>query len=187
LAKSPLYIGLIGLAEAIPAIGLALHAGAIVDRGVPELIYKGLLKLCFLSVVVMVVSQIEGFGIPGFEVFGLSGGVWGLFAASFTAGIGRAFAQPSMYALIPKVVSRELLATASAWAAMWLQLARVSGPALGGVLMAVVGIYGTSLAIGTALLGALFWSISPGSKEDSLPKQSVGLSQSPNPLPGTLN
>jgi MFS family permease len=184
LTKSPLYIGLIGLAEAIPAIGLALHAGAIVDRGVPELIYKGLLKLCFLSVVVMVVSQIEGFGIPGFEVFGLSGGVWGLFAAYFTAGIGRAFAQPSMYALIPKVVSRELLATASAWAAMWLQLARVSGPALGGVLMAVVGIYGTSLAIGTALLGALFWSISPGSKEDSLPKQSVGLSRREELLSG---
>jgi MFS family permease len=170
LTKSPLFIGLIGLAEAVPAIGLALHAGAIVDRGVPELIYKGLLKLCFLSVIVMVVSQVDGLGIPDLEVFGISGSVWGLFAASFTAGIGRAFAQPSIYALIPKVVSREHLATASAWAAMWLQLARVSGPALGGVLMAAVGLYGASIVIGAALLGAIFWSISPLTSESSEPK-----------------
>ena len=172
LTRSPLYIGLIGLAEAIPAIGLALHAGAIVDRGVPELIYKRLLKLCFLSVLIMMLSQLDGLGVPGIEVFGISGGVWGLFAASFTAGVGRAFAQPSMYALIPKVVSRELLATASAWAAMWLQLARVSGPALGGILMAASGIYGASLVIGIALLGAIFWSISPKVSEQPLLKES---------------
>lgn len=172
LTKSPLFIGLIGLAEAIPAIGLSLHAGAIVDRGVPELIYKGLLKLCFLSVVIMVLSQIDGLGVPGIEVFGVSGSVWGLFAASFTAGIGRAFAQPSIYALVPKVVSRELLATASAWTAMWLHMARVSGPALGGVLMAAVGIHGASVVIGVALLGAIFWSISPKSQDASAQKRS---------------
>ena len=37
LTKDPLFLGLIGLVEAIPALGLALYAGYIVDRSLARL------------------------------------------------------------------------------------------------------------------------------------------------------
>ena len=44
LTKNPLYLGLIGLAEVIPAVSLALYAGHIVDK-------KDRRKMILLSVV----------------------------------------------------------------------------------------------------------------------------------------
>ncbi len=40
LTKDPLFLGLIGLAEAIPALGLALYAGYIVDRSRPMVVLR---------------------------------------------------------------------------------------------------------------------------------------------------
>src|ERR1700733_675254 len=39
IKKDPLYLGLVGLTEAMPALGLALFSGWIVDRGRPLTIY----------------------------------------------------------------------------------------------------------------------------------------------------
>ena len=49
LTHDPLYLGLIGLAEAIPALGLALPSGWIVDHGRPLAIYRRALACSVLS------------------------------------------------------------------------------------------------------------------------------------------
>lgn len=50
LTKDPLSLGLIGLMEIIPALGMALFAGHIVDQKKSEIYFFGLLAF-FLSLV----------------------------------------------------------------------------------------------------------------------------------------
>ena len=49
LLQDPLSLGLIGLAEAVPAIGLAMYAGYIVDRSRPLLIYRRVMYVSLTS------------------------------------------------------------------------------------------------------------------------------------------
>ncbi len=134
LTKDPLYIGLIGLAEAIPALGLALYAGYLVDRSRPLIVFRMVLGSSFLSAIVMFVSQhfTSQFNVQSQVLF--------LFLSSILTGTARAFSQPSMYAIVPKLIPRELLSKTSAWMALTMQTARISGPALGGILYGLVGI-----------------------------------------------
>ena len=48
LTKDPLFLGLIGLVEAIPALGLAIYAGYIVDRSRPLLIFRRVVAISLL-------------------------------------------------------------------------------------------------------------------------------------------
>jgi hypothetical protein len=63
LTHDPLYLGLIGLVEAIPAIGLALFAGYIVDRSRPLIVYRRLVVVSLTSGLLMLFSQ-----LPSMEV-----------------------------------------------------------------------------------------------------------------------
>jgi MFS family permease len=73
-----------------------------------------------------------------------------LFVATFVMGIGRAFENPTTQALLPNLVSRERLPTATAnWAAAN-RVAVISGPAIGGIL------YALSPAITYASAAAMF-------------------------------
>ncbi|MGZ3685023.1 MAG: MFS transporter, partial [Bdellovibrionota bacterium] len=57
LTHDPLHLGLIGLAEAVPAIGIALYAGYIVDRSRPLRVYGMVLLGSLLSALVVFLSQ----------------------------------------------------------------------------------------------------------------------------------
>jgi MFS family permease len=138
LTKDPLYLGFIGLAEAIPAIGLALYAGYIVDRNRPLVIYRRLVFVSLTSGLLMLVSQLPFWEIP------VSSQVTLLFCSSFLTGCARAFSQPSMYSLVPKLIPRALLPKSSAWMSSAMQTARMSGPAMGGILYAFLGVSGTA-------------------------------------------
>jgi MFS family permease len=161
ITKNPLYLGFIGLAEAVPALGLALHAGALVDRGSAETIYRRVLELSLVSAVVLLLSQIPSLQLSETVLLGLPGSAWALFFSAFLSGVARSFSQPSIYAIVPRIVPREHLSQASAWMAAWLQLARISGPALGGVLFAFVGITGAGVAVCLALVAAIGASLTP--------------------------
>jgi MFS family permease len=141
LTKDPLYLGLIGLVEAIPALGLALYAGHVVDRGRPLVIYRRLTFVSLTSGLVMLFSQIESFEISyHYQIIFL-------FLSSFLTGCARAFSQPSMYSLIPKIIPRALLSKSSAWMSSAMQTARMSGPAVGGILYGFLGLFGTGLIV----------------------------------------
>lgn len=141
LTKDALYLGLIGLVEAIPALGLALFAGYIVDRSRPLVIYRRLTFVSLTSGLLMLISQWESLGLSVDLQVPL------LFCSSFLTGCARAFSQPSMYSLVPKLIPRPLLPRSSAWMSSAMQTARVSGPALGGVLYGMVGVSGTAIVV----------------------------------------
>ena len=141
LTKDPLYLGFIGLTEAIPAIGLALYAGYIVDRNRPLVIYRRLVFVSLTSGLLMLISQLPYWDIS------ISNQVTLLFCSSFLTGCARAFSQPSMYSLVPKLIPKALLPKSSAWMSSAMQTARMSGPAMGGILFGFVGVSGTALVI----------------------------------------
>ncbi len=146
LTKDALYLGLIGLVEALPALGLALWAGYIVDRSRPLIIYRRLTFVSLSSGLIMLLSQLSSFEVTT----GLQ--VKLLFLSSFLTGCARAFSQPSMYSLVPKLIPRTLLAKSSAWMSSAMQTARMSGPALGGILYGFWGVSGTATLICLCLM-----------------------------------
>jgi hypothetical protein len=125
LTKDPLFLGLIGLVEAIPALGLALYAGYIVDRSRPLLVFRRVVEISLLSGFILLVSQLPSAG-AGEQLQIVS-----LFLSSVLTGAARAFSQPAVFAIVPRIIDREALPRASAWMASSMQIARISGPALG--------------------------------------------------------
>lgn len=146
LTKDALYLGLIGLAEAIPALGLAIFAGYIVDRSRPLVVYRRLTFISLLSGSLMLLTQLPSMGIEADLQVTL------LFVSSFLTGCARAFSQPSMYSIVPKLIPRALLPKSSAWMSSAMQTARMSGPAVGGILYGFLGVSGTATIICLCLL-----------------------------------
>jgi len=146
LTQDALYLGLIGLVEAIPALSLALPAGYIVDRSRPLVVYRRLVYVSLTSGVLMLISQSPQISLS------LEGQVPLLFVSSFLTGCARSFSQPSMYSIVPKLIPRALLPKSSAWMSSAMQTARISGPAVGGILYGFIGVSGTAIIVCGCLL-----------------------------------
>lgn len=146
ITKDALYLGLIGLAEAVPALGLALFAGYIVDRSRPLVIYRRLVFVSFISGLILLISQHPYFHLS------LNAQVLLLFSSSFLTGCARSFSQPAMYSLVPKLIPKSLLPTSSAWMSSVMQAARILGPAVGGMLYGWVGILSAATLVVVFLL-----------------------------------
>ena len=153
LTKNPLYLGLIGLAEVIPAVSLALYAGHIVDK-------KDRRKMILLSVIfyaactiILLLTSFSKDHIAGSEKIT----IWILYVVFFFTGVIRAFSGPSFGAVISQIVPVHLLANATTWSqGTWLT-ASVTGHALAGFLIAGAGITGTLLFITLIILISLFF------------------------------
>ncbi|RZA08672.1 MAG: MFS transporter, partial [Proteobacteria bacterium] len=134
ITKDPLHLGFIGLAEAIPAIGIALYAGWVVDRSRPVLVYQGVLIGSLISGLIIWYSQMDSTGLTD------DARVMSLYLASFVGGCARGFSQPSMFAIVPRLVPRALLSKASAYTSSAMQLATILGPSLAGILYGWLGV-----------------------------------------------
>ncbi len=124
---SALALGLVGLAQIVPMLLLALPAGHTVDVRDRRII--------------IIITQI-GIGAAG---AGLALTSWRhapvVFAYLLLAGMGafRAFSWPATSALLPRLVPRAMMARAVAWNSGMFQLSAAAGPALGGLLIAWTG------------------------------------------------
>jgi len=125
LTRDPLALGLIGLSEALPFIGIALFAGHVADR-----IDRRRISIASLSV--MLICAVALFMLS----FHLTRGsaVWPIYLVIAVSGVARSFLTPSRAALAAELVPRELFPRAAAWRSAAWQLAAVLGPALGGLL-----------------------------------------------------
>lgn len=138
LTKSLFLLGLIGLAEAVPAICCALFSGYVVDRGRPRRIYAGCLGVFLVNSLALLL--LAGGAVP------LSNGVTVvlIFIGVFLSGLARGFLAPVVSILRAQVVpDLAQQSKVSVWMTNALQLGRVSGPALAGV---VYGSYGAQVA-----------------------------------------
>jgi MFS family permease len=127
ITRDPLSLGLMGLAEALPFITVALYAGHIADRLNRHRVSIAALGVLFLCSITLLTFNL----IPGFLA---KHGAWPFYAVIFTSGIARSFLQPARNALGAELIERPLYANAVAWRTSTWQTAAVAGPALGGLI-----------------------------------------------------
>ncbi|MFN8790423.1 MAG: MFS transporter [Bdellovibrionales bacterium] len=149
LLKDPLYLGFIGLTEAAPAIGLALYAGYLVDRMRPLKAYQGVLGVSLLSALVVLIELVFESSLT------LTHQVGFLYSAAFLTGCARAFSQPAIFATIPRLVERSQLLRATAVSSSFMQVARIGGPAVGGLIFGYFGALSAAWIVALLLVGSL--------------------------------
>ncbi|HEX7675089.1 MAG TPA: MFS transporter [Bdellovibrio sp.] len=149
LTQDPLSLGLIGLAEAIPALSLALWAGYIVDHSRPIGVYRWVLEGSLISALILLFSGLFQDQVSSFWQ------IAALYVASVFTGGARAFSQPAMFAILPRIIKREEVSQAQAWTSTVMQVARVAGPALGGLVFGFLGLTTSFVLICALLLIAL--------------------------------
>lgn len=143
VSRDPLALGLLGLVEAIPALGLALFGGVIADR----LERRGIV---LVTGAVMVVAS----ALFALVTTAHTSSLWPLYIVVFVIGVARGFGQPALAALEAGVVPQALVLRASSWlSAAWVGCG-VVGPALGGFAFDLIG------ASGTFWLIASFYALS---------------------------
>jgi MFS family permease len=134
LTRSSLAVGLMALCELVPLLGMAFVGGALadaVDRRKLVLRTEALLTLVPLGLLAN-----AAIGEPR---------VWPLYVlAALAAGLD-GLGRPSLWALLPRLVTKEELPAATALHSLYLNLGAVAGPATGGFVVATLGLTGTYL------------------------------------------
>jgi MFS family permease len=142
--ENPLDLGIVGLAEFLPLLLLALPAGHLADR-VPR---RNLLAV-MMSLNLVVLGGLLVVTLSG------AGSVWPFFVLAFVQGIASAIGAPAGRALTPSLVPEEILVSALAQRATVLGLSAVIAPAVGGILFAIQPelVYSISIVLGVVALG----------------------------------
>ena len=137
LTKDPLSLGLIGLAEVIPAIAFALFAGHIVDQNEK----KGMLVKCFaaLAIISILMCLITKPEIT--ETLSKNFILSSIYGLVFLGGVVRAFIIPSVFSLLGLIVPNKEKPNAAAWSSSTWQIAAVFGPAFAGFAIGFIGVY----------------------------------------------
>ena len=136
LTRDPFALGMIGLAEALPAISMALYAGHVADRHDRRRI--AIVALWVLVACSAALWALAGAGSLGVELLSRTRLI-AIYSVIVLSGLARAFLQPARQALSAELVPRELFANAITWRSGSWQLAAVIGPAVGGLLYAIGG------------------------------------------------
>lgn len=149
ILNDPLALGLIGLSEAIPAIGLAIFAGYVVDRMPPLLAYRRVMYVSLLSGLIVLSEHLYQQQLSAYAQAGF------LYFAAFLTGAARSFSGPAIFASVPRMLTRDQLFKSTAFMSSSIQVARVAGPAAGGLAFGFVGAVFSSLIVCLLLLFAV--------------------------------
>ncbi len=148
LTKDPLSLGLIGLAEAIPYILIALFAGYVVD-------HYDRRKILMSAISVLIASSSLLFFFSYNNTHLLSLGTFPIYILIFITGLARGFISPSMFAIMSQVVPKKIFGNSSTWNSTVWQIGAVGGPALGGFAYGFLGV-GKAYLLNTIFFGLAF-------------------------------
>ncbi len=128
LTGSPLYLGIVSFASAVPVLFLSLWAGLIIDR-VPKrklliVTQSSMLALAFI----LSADVFFGWVQP-----------WHIVILSFLLGVANTFDAPARQAFVVDMVAREDLQNAIGLNSAIFQMARIIGPTIAGITLAFVG------------------------------------------------
>jgi len=145
LTKDPLALGLVGLCEAIPAIGIALYGGYVADksekRGLLLKIFIGVF-LCSVVMLISTSSQMHAY-VPVSYIIPI------MYVMVFGIGIARGFFSPATFSLMAQIIPKELYPNSSTWNSSSYMAASILGPAAGGL---IYGFYGITVTYSVILL-----------------------------------
>lgn len=158
ITNDPLSLGFIGLAEAIPSIGVSLYAGHLADIvRRKKIIVTCVSTLLLCSIALLYFTLDIGSSI-------LQYGVFSIYSVIFVSGIARGFLTPALFAFMPQLVPRELYSNAITWNSTLWETAAIGGPAVGGLLYSIYGVRGSYAADVSLMVFGLILAISVSSK-----------------------
>ncbi|MBP2231712.1 MFS family permease [Azospirillum agricola] len=137
MTGSPMDLGLVGLFQFLPTLALALVAGHVVDSHDRRGVLLGALSIELAAIAALLSMTLAGALTPP-----------AVFAIVALIGTAKSFEGPANQAILSATVPVEDLPNAVAWHASAVQVALISGPALGGLLYIAgpAAVYGFSTA-----------------------------------------
>ncbi|MBT3991059.1 MAG: MFS transporter [Rhodospirillaceae bacterium] len=163
LTPSPLLVASVQAATTLPVFLFALPAGAladIVDRRRLLLIVKIILTIVAIA---MSLSVYLNFMNP-----------WLLLIFTLLMGTGAAFIAPAWQAIVPQLVPRPELQQAIALNSVGINISRAIGPAVGGLVIAVVGLWAPFMLNAISfifVIGVLIWWKAGSGEARALPAE----------------
>jgi MFS family permease len=124
---STLLVGLLGIAALVPLLVVPIYGGAVADA----VDRRRMLLLSDIALLLVTVGLLVNAMLPEPHI-------WALYAGETLGTAAYGFQRPARNALTPRLVGEEQLLAAIAVEDVVFSLARVAGPALAGVLIAVV-------------------------------------------------
>jgi hypothetical protein len=138
LTHSAFALGMVGLAQFLPAFLLSLPGGLAADR-----FDRRRVLLASFALETLVAASLFALALRPSPTAG-----W-IFVVVAFVGVGRAFMSPANGSLLPFLVPPHEFARAVAWNSTAFQTATIAGPALGGILYAIGAdfVYGAATAL----------------------------------------
>jgi MFS family permease len=129
ITGSPVYVSMLGFAQLVPLLLLAIPGGTLADLFDRRklLIIVSIEQTAFALAIAWIATSSD----PS---------LWGLFLCTLAIGIGQAVYAPTFGSVVPQLVDRRDLAGAVSLNSVNMNLSRVIGPAIGGVIYAALGI-----------------------------------------------
>lgn len=128
ISKSPFYLGLDAFLAGIPIFFFSLIGGVVADRVERRkvLLMSQYVQMssAFILTVLILVGAVR---------------IWEILFLSFVVGLAQSFGGPAYAALIPSLVSKEDMPNAIALNSIQFNVARVLGPAIGGLALDNLG------------------------------------------------
>ena len=128
LDRSPIWLGVVGLASALPTIILSVPAGVVADRfdtrRILVLSQSATALLTFLMAVLVVTGAID---------------IWIVIGWSIVVGALAALANPAQSAILPRLIDMSAMASAVAFTSSVWSSMRIVGPAAAGLMIALIG------------------------------------------------
>jgi len=131
LTKDVSLVGVLGLCEAIPAIGCSFFSGHFVDK----MEKRDTILICIIGYV-LIGSFLATLSIPRFgTVFSLYAIVRLAYLIVFLGGVLRAFLSPASFAIMGMLLPRSEYANGTTWSSTAWQVGAVLGPLVGGFIL----------------------------------------------------
>ena len=144
MTNSPAFVGIVTFAAGIPFMIVAPLGGSLIDR----IDRRRLMLICqlfaFAIAIVLAIDVIGGFVQP-----------WHLPVAAFLNGSLQALLSPTQQSLVPTLVPRADLTNAIGLMSAGMNMSRVAGPSVAGVVIGAVGI-GETFVIQAAAIAVSF-------------------------------
>ncbi len=141
LEESPLFLGYVGLANAIPAIALNLFGGVFADK-----LNQRRLIMTTQTIVASLIFLLATLTLTGVV------NVWHVLGIAFITGAVNAFDQPARQALYPHLIERKVMTSAVALNSSIWQGTRIVAPAVAGLIIGFAGIAESFYVAGAGFL-----------------------------------
>jgi MFS family permease len=120
---SAIHLGYVGLVQYLPQLFLVVITGHVTDKYNRKFVLMAALLFNALAAIGLALNSFRG------------GSIYLLYACLLAAGTAKAFWMPARAAFLPRIVPMDIFSNAVSWNTSGFEIATMTGPALGGLLI----------------------------------------------------